>query len=239
MTLHGFWGKGDDLAPLAEELCRQKLIDDWWGPNLIEPGILGPDLEFDKWTESFVSEIKRRAQGEEVMALGYSLGGRLLLHAISSHQDHFSKAIIVSAQVELKTSEEIHCRKLWELNWCLAFKTKNWEEIWRDWNHMEVLSGSYQRVLPIEESFSREYLGKALKIWSPTRHSIKIQDFEAFAKPLLWIAGQRDLKYSEIYQRFRQNDKLGAVKIVANAGHRVHLDQPEAFTQLVSQFVGA
>jgi pimeloyl-ACP methyl ester carboxylesterase len=122
VTLHGFWGNGSDLAPISEALRQANLVDRSWGPDLLVPGPLSPDLGFSEWTESFANELRRRAVGSKVMAIGYSMGGRLLLHVLKSHPELFRGAVIVSSQPQLQTVEEVRERKLWELNWDLAFQ---------------------------------------------------------------------------------------------------------------------
>jgi 2-succinyl-6-hydroxy-2,4-cyclohexadiene-1-carboxylate synthase len=237
VTLHGFWGNGSDLAPISEALRQANLVDRSWGPDLLVPGPLSPDLGFSEWTESFANELRRRAVGSKVMAIGYSMGGRLLLHVLKSHPELFRGAVIVSSQPQLQTVEEVRERKLWELNWDLAFQDRPWNELWRDWNHMEVLKSKSLRPPPMEFSHSREYLAKALKEWSPSRHLISVQDFRQIEVPLLWVAGQKDRKYAKMYSEFCQMGIQGQFEFVSDAGHRVHLDQPDLFTQVVSRFI--
>ena len=237
VTLHGFWGNGSDLAPISEALRQANLVDRSWAPDLFVPGPLSPDFGFSDWTESFANELRRRASGSKVVAIGYSMGGRLLLHVLKSHPELFRGAVIVSSQPQLQTVEEVRERKLWELNWDLAFQDRPWNELWRDWNHMEVLKSISLRPPPMELSHSREYLAKALKEWSPSRHLVSVQDFRLSEVPLLWVAGEKDRKYAQMYSEFCQMGIQGQFEFVSDAGHRVHLDQPDLFTQVVSRFV--
>lgn len=224
------------MTSLATYLIQQKIVERWWGPNLLEPGPIGPELPFEDWAHAFAAELKSQAEGKEIVAVGYSMGGRLLLHVLKFYPQLFKKVVIVSSQVELSSKEEMQKRKLWELNWAVAFHTKEWRELWSDWNHMEVLKSSVVRPTPKEKVYSRKFLALALKNWSVLQHLISYENFRHHPCPLLWLAGEKDSKYVQLYREKNESGDHGKVMVISDAGHRVHLDRPEHFAQVVTSF---
>ena len=61
---------------------------------------------FDDWTEDFCGRVDAQANGEKSILLGYSLGGRLALHACLSRPDLWKSAIVVGADPGLESEEE-------------------------------------------------------------------------------------------------------------------------------------
>lgn len=237
--LHGFWGRGSDLNPLLEPLV--KLHSDWqlWAPDLLSTGKLSPECGFEQWSQNFADELEQRAQGQKVCALGYSLGGRLLLHALVKSPQVFSKAVIVSAHPGIEENEERASRGHWESHWTQKFQHQPWQQLWNEWNSQEVLRGSKQLPCPNESTKLRRYLVQALENWSPTRHSFSPGQAFDIGLPLLWVAGGKDQKYRNLYQGLFDSDQLQNLEILPDAGHRPHLDSPDELAKIVSQFFRA
>ena len=71
-----------DLEMITEDLCAKQF------------------QSFDDWTEDFCGRVDAKANGEKSILLGYSLGGRLALHACLSRPDLWKSAIVVGAKRE-------------------------------------------------------------------------------------------------------------------------------------------
>jgi 2-succinyl-6-hydroxy-2,4-cyclohexadiene-1-carboxylate synthase len=55
--------------------------------------------------------------------------------------------------------------------------------------------------------------------------------------PVMLIAGALDPKYAEIVTTMAQKIPKAIVRIIPNAGHNVHLEQPVPFAELVATFL--
>lgn len=61
---------------------------------------------------------------------------------------------------------------------------------------------------------------------------------KAFEKPVLFLGGQKSFYLSEKYAKTIPDYFLNAeIEFVNNAGHWVHVEQPQAFVQTVRQFL--
>jgi len=234
VTLHGFWGRGQDLKPVAEKLLAQNSQWQWWAPDIFSVPELSPENDFATWSYHFNAQVEQRSQGAPVVAIGYSLGGRLLLHALFQSPQLYRSAVLLSAHPGLTNKVEIDQRLQWENLWKRKFLEQPWIDLWKEWNSQGVLANSKQNRIPVEEGSIRHKLAKALEIWSPTRHLISREEISRGAAPLLWIAGEKDEKYVHHYQNLAANTLF-----LSDAGHRLHLDRPDELARIVSQFFHA
>jgi 2-succinyl-6-hydroxy-2,4-cyclohexadiene-1-carboxylate synthase len=126
-----------------------------------------PFQSFDDWTEDFCARGEVKANGEKSILLGYSLGGRLALHACLSRPDLWRGAIIVGAGPGLESEGEKKLQLDRDRNWADRLKKEPLEQLVREWDEQPVFCG-------IENSAPRN-----LDELDPTQLS---QQFEVFSK---------------------------------------------------------
>ena len=61
---------------------------------------------FDDWTEDFCNRVESEANGEKSILLGYSLGGRLALHACVRRPDLWQAVVVAGADPGLESEED-------------------------------------------------------------------------------------------------------------------------------------
>lgn len=184
------------------------------------PGFLGlqSDWDFLPWPHA--------ADRGDVL-LGYSMGGRRALQLLESQR--FAKAIIVSAGLNAPDA----ARVARDEEWARRFEVEEWSSLMRDWNAQPVFGG---HVLGRrEEDYDRAELARQLREYSPA--VLPPPRLESIETPVLWIAGERDLKYVEIAQRAVARLPHAELWICPNAGHRVPWEQPEAFIIRLRRFL--
>jgi 2-succinyl-6-hydroxy-2,4-cyclohexadiene-1-carboxylate synthase len=62
-------------------------------------------------------------------------------------------------------------------------------------------------------------------------------DLDALPMPVLAAAGDRDDKYADIAQRMAQALPNGRAVRIPGVGHAAHLEDPEAFADLLLEFL--
>jgi 2-succinyl-6-hydroxy-2,4-cyclohexadiene-1-carboxylate synthase len=177
---------------------------------------LGDVRAVDLWRE----QIPREGD----VLLGYSMGGRLALRALLDGA-RYRKAVIVSAGIDQTQSAP----------WADRFETEPWPQLMEAWHAQPVFGGHH--VERREEDFDRAALARALRDWSAA--VLPAPELERIDIPVLWIAGERDLKYVEIARRAVKRLPNAALWIVEDAGHRVPWEQPEAFAARLREFAAA
>ena len=160
--------------------------------------------------------------------LGYSMGGRLALHALIGGA-RYRRAVIVSAGlgIEDRVAREERCKN--DERWARAFESDPWNDVMRVWNEQPVFGG--HRLRREERDFDRLELARQLREWSPGVLPPLAWRLREIEIPVLWIAGERDTKYVTEAERAISLLKSGELWICPGAGHRVPWEQPDLFVR--------
>ena len=205
---------------------------DW---SFLEEGIThdfkGTIAPFWKWATDF---NQRTMTGTSAVLAGYSLGGRLALHALLQNPKQWAGGVIVSAHPGLATEEERKRRAESDAVWSERFQHMPWNEVIDLWNAQEVFHG-VQGPVRKEQDCVRQDLADMLAVWSLAKQENLTAQIEKLNLPLLWIVGEKDVT-------FRNNipsliHSKSQVYIVPNVGHRVPWEAPLIIAQVISDFV--
>jgi len=197
------------------------MAEDW---NTFK-GVRGIDL----WSFLESGEISLEEAGARVAAMandgdvlvGYSMGGRIALHALEKRQ--WSKVVIVSAHPGLESghAERIESDMLWGEKALL-----NWSEFLAEWNGQGVLEGpepAWGDRRKLEER-ARE-ISRSFFCWSLGRQ----RRMSKFPGTVEWVVGEKDFKFASL-ARGLEGVKLS---VFSDAGHRVPWERPAEFQQLL------
>jgi 2-succinyl-6-hydroxy-2,4-cyclohexadiene-1-carboxylate synthase len=103
----------------------------------------------------------------------------------------------------------------------------------RAWNAQPVFGGHV--VERREEDFDRAELARQLREYSPA--VLPPPRLELIETPVLWVAGERDLKYVDIARSAVARLPHAELWICPDAGHRVPWEQPGALVARVRDFI--
>ena len=234
--LHGNLQSFDVWAPIIDQLSKLRPELSHSPVNLHQRRYNG----FDDWTEDFCHRVESEANGEQSILLGYSLGGRLALHACLSRPDLWKSAIIVGADPGLESEEEKKLQLDKDRKWAERLKREPLEKLVDEWDAQPVFGG-------IENQAPRN-LGEM----DPKRLS---QHFEVFSKgiqqnllpklaelknlPILFISGEKDQKYQKIGEELAKSSSAVLAQVVVDAGHRVPWENPKQFVQTLGKFINS
>jgi 2-succinyl-6-hydroxy-2,4-cyclohexadiene-1-carboxylate synthase len=219
LALHGFLGLASDWNSFSS--LPIKAIDLW------------PDatLSIDQWAEKFIDNIGR----DKPVLLGYSMGGRLAMHAALRTPGLFSGAIFVSANPGLPLLADRQVRLKNDLQWAKRFLYDPWSVVLKDWNAQPVLKDGTE-LNRNEAEFDRSALANAMDNWSLGRQGDLRKELEQLRLPHLFLTGKQDEKFTGLAKSL-VNSAAGSHRIIEGAGHRVPWDNPEDFTVLVKDFL--
>jgi 2-succinyl-6-hydroxy-2,4-cyclohexadiene-1-carboxylate synthase len=217
-ALHGFLGRPRDWTDLFHG-------------HLLQDNLQAEDI-FAQYTPSMWQWAKnfnaKQTKIDKKVLLGYSLGGRLALHALISNPEVWSSAVIVSAHLGLNSLEKKN-RLAIDEKWANRFEVDPWNELMNDWNHLDVFKHDSFHFERDEKNYSRETLSAILKKWSLSQQDDLHQDVSNLPMPILWIAGAEDVVYARQSMQLRLCHPRSQIWIVPEAGHRVPWQHPEKF----------
>ena len=162
--------------------------------------------------------------------LGYSLGGRLALHALLAGA-RYERAIFVSTGLGIEDEAARALRRTSDETWAQRFETEDFHSVVTDWNAQPVLAG------PVLFRTRDDYDSRGLREWSSGTLPPAAARLNELTIPTLWIAGARDPKYVAEAKRAASLARDARMSIIDHAGHRVPWEQPEELLATVRAFL--
>ncbi len=237
--LHGAVGMAADWRPFAKRLASggigSRAVDLWrfleCQPLPLED--FGAALAADAGGELF------RGSGRAL--LGYSMGGRLALHALLEKSHPWQAAVIVSAHPGLESPADREARRASDAEWATRALAGEWRQFLADWNSQPLLANAairdpqatgnlIMRRREIARSFVDWSLGNQQPLWSRLGE---------IAVPVLWVVGETDSKFKELAERAVAAIPKATLAIAPASGHRVPWEAGEWLSDQVSGFLRA
>lgn len=211
IALHGFLG----------------LPTDWDHLSLISFPILPAD-SFQAWAEQFHTMLLQKVSPPYIL-MGYSMGGRLALHAMQQRPDLYKAGILISAHPGLKSEKEKQLQLKNDDEWADRFMQTPWDDLMKAWEEKEVFQNATHRFLRKEKDYARQDLAAFLRNFSLGHQEVSIPPI-----PIYWITGENDKKYTQLAQEISQLHPLSKNIVIPSASHRVPWENPKKFSIALS-----
>ncbi len=218
--LHGAVGDPSDwdsFIPLLEP--HRAVAPDLYGGKIM------PFADVGKAINSY-------GRGGDVL-IGYSMGGRLALHALIESAAPWSKAVIIGADPGSGSDVDRVAR---DTAWA-ALARADWDEFCRRWAEQPVFGGKAMPWGREADVARREEIARGFEEWSVGLQEDLRPRLAALSIPVLWIAGEDDEKFAALARELSAMMPAGRCEIVAGAGHRVPWDQAESLAQAIQSFL--
>ena len=197
-------------------------------------------LGFDHWTEDFCRRVEEESGGRKSFLLGYSLGGRLALHACLQRPDLWGGVMVVSADPGSSSPDEKKLQLEKDKQWAERFRSEPMESLLAEWDALPVFSGIPNSVPRNSEELDSEKTARLFEVFSKGRQRDLLPELRKLKKPpLLFISGQRDEKYTQAGRELSKACPMVEHQIIPKAGHRVPWENPESFVERVWEFMGS
>lgn len=233
-ALHGFLGRPQDWLPLSQNnfdpsgFCAYDLFYD------LKSMPSAHTVSLSQWAHNF-NQLAAKEPSPRIL-LGYSLGGRLALHALLQQPDIWDAAVIISAHTGLESQQGRNERLISDCEWAARFEVEPWEPLIQSWNARSIFDHSVS-VGRCEKDYSRFALACALREWSLGKQEYLIPQINKVDVPILWMVGDLDQNYVERSKKVILKHPSSKMVEISGAGHRIPWQQPQAFAAEVTQFL--
>lgn len=232
--LHGAVGSASDWRGLAGKLAGEGIstrsVDLW---RFLEcESVPMPELGRRLNAEA-AGEIPRATRR---ILIGYSMGGRLALHALLEGGP-WDAAVIISANPGIRDPGEAAARRASDTLWATQALTLAWQDFIGKWNAQPILGGAMrdsredskliQRRREIARSFVDWSIGSQQSLWDRISE-IKI--------PTLWIAGESDKKFLPIAEEASSLAGNFQLAVAPESGHRVPWENEAWLAEQIARF---
>jgi len=223
--LPGFMQHADTWSPIAAAVAERypvRLVD------------------FETWTfEERVGEIRGAADADSVV-VGYSMGGRLALHA--APDSRWAGLVVVGASAGISDADERRRRREADAelaDWILAHPI---EEVVARWESNPVFASQSPELVDAQRAgrlaHSPADVARLLRSAGQGALDPIWDRLASLEMPVLALAGENDDTYRAASERIASLVPRGAAGVIAGAGHAAHLEAPDAVAEAVLAFVG-
>lgn len=231
--VHGFTQTSSSWKPVAERFAA----DGYEAVVIDAPGHGGSaDVRVD---------LPRAAQlltsmcGSAVY-VGYSMGGRLCLHAALAQARAVRGLALVSASPGIADARERHRRQVADEQLAAHLEAIGVAAFLDEWLAQPLFAGLQpaedQRVDRMRNT--SDGLASSLRMAGAGAQASLWPRLATLTTPVLAIAGERDTKYTEIARLIAAALVAGRFETIAGAGHAAHLQAPDQVADVLSAWLG-
>lgn len=193
-------------------------------------------MSLDECGRALAEEIKRI--DPEPTLIGYSMGGRLALHAMLNQPGLWKSAVIISAHPGLKNESDRVERREKDAEWSALALKGDWADFIAKWNAQGVLGGGLEMPDRIKLKERRVSVARSFVDWSLGTQGDLTADLARITCPTLWLTGERDAKFTQLAELAVPQLQYGKHEVIPGCGHRVPWEQPDAFQGACAEFLG-
>jgi 2-succinyl-6-hydroxy-2,4-cyclohexadiene-1-carboxylate synthase len=226
LFLPGFMQRADAWAEVAEAVGQRY-------PSKV--------LDFGTWTfEERLGEIDGAAAPGAVV-VGYSMGGRLALHAALGAAGRFSGLVLVGASPGIEGDQERAARAVADDELAAWIETHSIEEVVERWERNPVFATQPAELVAAQRpgrlAHSPADLARLLRSAGQGALPSLWDRLGELRIPVLAVAGAHDRDYAARAERMASLSSSVAAEIVPDAGHAAHLEQPAIVRDAILAFV--
>jgi len=198
-------------------------------------------LDFGTWTfEGRVEEIFEAAAPRAVV-VGYSMGGRLALHAALRSPDAFSALVLIGASTGIEDDGERARRLAADEELAAWFERHDIEEVVDRWERNPVFASQAASLVtsqrPGRLAHSPADLARLLRSAGQGALPSLWDRLGDLRIPVLALAGAHDGDYVARAERMASLSSFVVAETIPDAGHAAHLEQPGAVRDAILRFV--
>lgn len=240
VLVHGLLGSGADWQPLLAQLvdaqCAVLTVDlPGHGASSAQP--------CDDFTQAIAmleQTVLSYATSEvPIILVGYSLGGRLIMNGLAEGRFkslNLCGVIIEGGHFGLQDEKEKIARWQNDCRWAERFAKQPIEHVLSDWYQQPVFSSlnyeQRQTLITQRSANLGPSVAHMLLATSLAKQPYLLPQLQRLTLPLRYVCGERDSKFQQLAY-----DCGLTYSQVANAGHNVHHEQPQAFAKIVQAMI--
>lgn len=241
VLLHGFTHTGASWDPVLAALAER-----YRGPGpdtcdrVLAPDIRGHGSAGDRRPVKLDSVLDDLAAlpPAEFTLVGYSMGGRIALHAALALNDRVRRLVLIGASPGLGDPAERAERRVADERLADEIERSTIEEFARRWAQTPVLAGLPEDVAAAVHADRLRSepagLARALRGLGTGALPPLWSRLGEIAVPVALVAGERDQKFSRIASQMAERLPRAEVVVVPGAGHAVHLEAPHRVAGLIA-----
>ncbi len=226
MLLHGFTNTGAAWRPVLEHVGERY--------RALAPDIRGHGAAAERepvTLDAVIADIAALAPPTFVLC-GYSMGGRIALHAALALPERVRALVTIGASPGIADPGQRAARRAADEALAARIERMTIEEFAAEWARTPVLGGVSADIAAAAHadrlSSTPAGLARALTGLGTGALPSLWQRLPELTMPALFLAGERDAKFAAIAREMAASAPGARAQIVPGAGHAAHLEAPAA-----------
>ena len=232
VLLHGFTQTGRSWQPVLHALAARY--------RAIAPDLPGHGGFAERRPASFAAcdAYVRVLADQPITLAGYSMGGRIALHAALSLGPRMRRLVLVGASPGIADAAERAARAAEDAALADRIEAIGLEAFVREWGAQPLFDGMPRGIAEIAHADRMRNTAAGL--------AAALRGLGTGVMPPLWdrlgeltvpvelVVGERDEKFRAIAERMTAALVAGRLHVVPGTGHAVHLEAPEAVAEVIA-----
>lgn len=231
---HGFTQTARSWSTL-DRLMRERLPGlETVAVDLPGHGDASPPPDVDLWE----SAERLVSAGGTATYVGYSMGGRVTLHAALAHPTRTRALVLIGTTAGIDDADERAARRLADERLADHIEAVGLEHFIDEWLANPLFAGLTDATAMRDDRLRNTAAGLAASLRAtgtgtqePLWHRLG-----EITCPVLVLAGERDTKFRALGERMAELLPTASIDVIADAGHSVHLEQPEATAAAIARW---
>lgn len=221
-----------------EQLLHTRLPEaDTFALDLPGHGDAAPPVDSDLWA----SAERLVDAGGVGTYIGYSMGGRVSLHAALARPDAVQRLILIGATAGVDDPDERMGRRQADERLADHIEAVGVPTFIEEWLTNPLFAGLTDATALQDDRLRNSAAGLAASLratgtGTQTPLWNRLDEIEC---PVLVLVGEHDVKFTELGQRLIDGLPDAELVVVPDAGHSVHLEQPDATADAVATWITA
>jgi 2-succinyl-6-hydroxy-2,4-cyclohexadiene-1-carboxylate synthase len=196
-------------------------------------------LDFTTWTfEERIAELLAATEPGDAL-VGYSMGGRLALHAALRAPGRFGSLALIGVSAGVHNPDE---RRRADERLAAWIEGHSIEEVVERWERQPVFATQSEALRSRQRagrlSHDPRDLARLLRSAGQGATPPVWDRLGELRMPVLLMAGEHDDRYVAAAHRMAAGIPRARVEVIPGAGHAPHLEQPQLVAQLLDQHLG-
>jgi 2-succinyl-6-hydroxy-2,4-cyclohexadiene-1-carboxylate synthase len=171
--------------------------------------------------------------------VGYSMGGRMVLHLAVTHPDLVERLVLVSTTAGIDDADDREARRRSDDALAADLERDGLEVFLDRWLALPLFAGLSRDVADHDDRRRNtvEGLASSLRLAGTGTQIPLWERLWSVNSPTLVITGENDAKFTELGRRLRASIGDASHLVIADAGHAVHLERPAEVAEAIANFV--
>ena len=231
MLVHGFTQTAHSWDLIARRLARRYEVVSVDAPGHGDSSAVDADLPS--------AAPMLGVAGGPATYVGYSMGGRLCLHLALARTDLVRRLVLVSTTAGIEDPAERAARRRSDDDLAASIERDGVDLFLDRWLALPMFATLPPDVASLDDRRRNTAAGLAssLRLAGAGAQASLWNRLGELPMPVLVVAGEHDPKYVAIGRRLAELIPQTTFAVIENAGHAVHLEQPDAFAGVLERWL--